>query len=61
MEEKGNSRGETGHSVERELFVLMVQKCQQNGIVIPFPERDLHVRSPLSDSYSHWNLVPVIT
>jgi small-conductance mechanosensitive channel len=33
--------------VRSELNCAIVQKFQQNGVEIPFPQRDLHVRSPL--------------
>jgi small-conductance mechanosensitive channel len=33
--------------VQSEINCAIVQKFRQNGVEIPFPQRDLHVRSPL--------------
>jgi len=33
--------------VRSEINCAIVQKFQQNGVEIPFPQRDLHLRSPL--------------
>lgn len=35
------------HQVRSALHCSMVRKFRQNGVEIPFPQRDLHVRSPL--------------
>jgi small-conductance mechanosensitive channel len=41
----GNS--ERHLEVQSEINCAIVQKFRQNGVEIPFPQRDLHVRSPL--------------
>lgn len=35
------------HQVRSALHCAIVRKFRQNGVEIPFPQRDLHVRSPL--------------
>ena len=49
MYEQGSgSKGET-HS---DINCAIVRKFRQNGVEIPFPQRDLHVRSPLTLPFS---------
>jgi len=35
------------HQVRSALHCAIVRKFRENGVEIPFPQRDLHVRSPL--------------
>ncbi|MGE5216016.1 MAG: hypothetical protein ACM3SP_03310, partial [Chloroflexota bacterium] len=41
--------------IRSEINCAIVNKFRQNGIEIPFPQRDLHVRSPLPVPYQTVN------
>jgi small-conductance mechanosensitive channel len=36
------------HTIRSDIHCAIVRKFREKGIEIPFPQRDLHVRSPLS-------------